>query len=106
MKKTVALALFLMPLLTMAQSYKKLHQRSIVIDTHNDFPTQAADKGFLFDQNLKGKTHSDLRRMKEGGMDIQVFSIFCDGGYGKGAAYKRANQEIDSVYAWVARNPS
>lgn len=106
MKKIFALSLFLAPLLTMSQSYKKLHQRSVVIDTHNDFPTQAADKGVLFDQYLKGKTHSDLQRMKEGGMDIQVFSIFCDGVYGKGAAFKRANQEIDSVYAWVARNPS
>jgi len=106
MKKTLVFSLFLVPLLAMSQSYKKLHQRAIVIDTHNDFPTQAADKGVRFDQNLKGKTHSDLQRMKEGGMDIQVFSIFCDGGFGKGAAYKRANQEIDSVYAWVERNPS
>ena len=75
MKKTVLFSLLLMPLLVMSQSYKKLHQRSIVIDTHNDFPTQAADKGVRFDQNLKGRTHSDLQRMKEGGMDIQVFSI-------------------------------
>lgn len=106
MKKIYFLSMLFVPLFSMSQSYQKLHQRSIVIDTHNDFPTQAADKGVLFDQNLKGKTHSDLLRMKEGGMDIQVFSIFCDGSFGKGAAYKRANQEIDSVYAWVTRNPS
>lgn len=106
MKKCIVIATLLLPFVVLAQSYKKLHQRAIVIDTHNDFPTQAADKGVRFDQYLKGKTHSDLQRMKEGGMDIQVFSIFCDGGFGKGAAYQRANREIDSVYAWVERNPA
>lgn len=88
-----------------AQSYQKLHQRSIVIDTHNDFPTQSIDKSVLFDADLTGKTHSDLKRMKKGGLDVQVFSIWCDGLFGAGTAYARANREIDSVYAWVSRNP-
>lgn len=86
-----------------AQSYKKLHFRSVVIDTHNDIPTTAIDKGVSFDQNLAGKTHSDLQRMKAGGVDAQLFSIWCDGL--KENPYAWANREIDTVMAWTNRNP-
>jgi membrane dipeptidase len=55
---------------------------------------------------LKGITHSDLNRMKTGGVDIQIFSIFCDENYGMGTAYAFANREIDTLYATVQRNPS
>ena len=54
---------------------------------------------------LKGITHSDLNRMKTGGIDIQIFSIFCDETYGNGIAYAFANREIDTLYATVQRNP-
>ncbi|MEY4336211.1 MAG: hypothetical protein RLZZ45_1130 [Bacteroidota bacterium] len=96
------LALFSSP--AFSQSYKKLHEKAIVIDTHNDFISTGIEKGKSFDQNLKGITHSDLKRMKEGGIDVQVFSIFCDENYGKGTAYAFANREIDTLYATVARN--
>ncbi|MEY3945675.1 MAG: hypothetical protein RJB03_381 [Bacteroidota bacterium] len=98
------LALFSSP--AFSQSYKKLHEKAIVIDTHNDFISTGIEKGKSFDQNLKGITHSDLNRMKEGGIDVQVFSIFCDENYGKGTAYAFANREIDTLYATVARNPN
>lgn len=89
-----------------AQSYKKLHEKAIVIDTHNDFISTGIEKGKSFDQDLKGITHSDLKRMKQGGIDVQVFSIFCDENYGKGTAFAFANREIDTLYATVARNPN
>ena len=86
-----------------AQSYKKLHRKLIVVDTHNDFPSAAIEKAVSFDSDLKGKTHSDLKRMKQGGVDVQVFSIFC--GPEQQQPYTFANREIDSVYEWVRRNP-
>lgn len=92
-------------LLSNAQSYKKIHANAIVIDTHNDFISTSIDKKVSFEQSLKGVTHSDLKRMKEGGIDIQIFSIFCDENYGKGTAYAFANQEMDSMYAIIQRNP-
>lgn len=88
-----------------AQSYKSLHKKSIVIDTHNDFISTGIEKNKSFDQDLKGITHSDLNRMKKGGVDVQVFSIFCDENYGMGTAFAYANREIDSLYAVVERNP-
>ena len=92
-------------LFSFAQSYKKIHTDAIVIDTHNDFISTSIEKKVSFEQHLKGVTHSDLKRMKEGGIDIQIFSIFCDENYGKGTAYAFANQEMDSMYAIIQRNP-
>jgi len=42
--------------------------------------------------------------MKEGGVDAQFFSIWCDGNKEKPFAW--ANREIDTVMAWTNRNPN
>ena len=81
-----------------AQSYKKLHKKAIVIDTHNDVISTVSMRGLNIDHDLRGRTHSDIRRFKKGGVDIQVFSIFCDERFGKDTAFKYANIEIDSLY--------
>jgi membrane dipeptidase len=87
------------------QSYLKLHEQAIVVDTHNDVLTTATLEGMDIGTDLTGKTHSDLARFKKGGVDVQVFSIFCDEHYGVGTAFRQANREIDSLYAIAARNP-
>ena len=86
------------------QDYKKVHEEAIVCDTHNDIISITIEKGYLFDTDLTGKTHSDLNRMLQGGLDVQVFAVFCDGLQDN--AYKFANREIDSLYAWINRNPA
>jgi len=86
-----------------AQPWQKIHRKAIVVDTHNDILMQAADKGIIFDQDLTSKTHSDLARWKKGGLDVQIFSVYCDGGLKNAYAY--ANREMDSLDAVVARNP-
>ena len=78
-------------------SVKKIHRQATVIDTHNDFISTGIEKNKSFDMQLKGITHSDLDRMKTGGIDIQIFSIFCDETYGNGIAYAFANREIDTL---------
>ncbi len=88
-----------------AQSYKKLHRQSVVADSHNDILSTCIEKHYRFDDNLLGKSHSDLKRMQQGGIDVQVFSIWCDGSYGKGKAYAMAMREIDTLDAAAARNP-
>lgn len=89
-----------------AQKYERLHRKAIVADSHNDFLSVSVDKNVAFDQDLTGITQSDLSRMKKGGIDIQVFSIWCDQTYTTGKAFTHANREIDSLYAIVSRNPS
>jgi len=102
------LKLFLFPLLfvsltTIASMAKKLHFNSSLNNTHNDIPQKAVEKELSFDQDLKHKSHSDLQRMKAGGVDAQFFSIWCDGNEAK--PYALANRQIDSVLAWTNRNP-
>ena len=86
-----------------AQPYKQLHFDAILVDAHNDIPSFTIERKLQFDTGLKGKTHSDLKRFKEGGVDVQIFSIFCDGA--QKDPYLFANREIDSVYEWTRRNP-
>jgi len=87
-----------------AQSYKEIHDQAILVDSHNDILTTAISKGLSIDQNLKGKTYTDLARLKQGGVDVQIFSVFCDGLQKNPYAY--ANMQIDTLYAWIARNPT
>ncbi len=86
-----------------AQSYKIIHKKAIVIDTHNDFLTKSMQYGFALDQDLKGKTHSDLSRFKTGGLDVQFFSVWSDGNRKNPFAF--ANRQIDSLDAAIKRNP-
>ncbi|HMK24922.1 MAG TPA: dipeptidase [Chitinophagaceae bacterium] len=97
------LSVFLTPVTAFAQRAKKIHFKSILVDTHNDIPETALAKGISFDQSLKGRTHSDLQRMKEGGVDAQFFSIWCDGH--EPSPYAMANRQMDTVLAWTNRNP-
>lgn len=89
--------------ITNAQSYKKIHRRAIVVDTHNDLLTECFEKKVSFDDDLLGKTQSDLMRFTKGGIDVQVFSIWCDGK--KGEPYNYAKKLIDTLYATAQRNP-
>ncbi len=87
-----------------AQDYRRLHYKAIVADTHNDVLSSVTMRGLDIDNDLTGKSHSDLARFRKGGVDVQVFSIFCDERFGKDTAFKFANIEIDSLYAIAKRN--
>jgi len=87
-----------------AQSIAKLHRKAIVVDTHNDA---------LSTQTLAGRDishrltigHSDLDRWKEGGVDVQFFSVWTgEKARNKEGFYKDANQEIDSLEFIILRN--
>jgi membrane dipeptidase len=87
------------------QPYKTLHQKATLVDTHNDVLSTVTLKGLNIENDLTGQSHSDIARFKKGGVDVQIFSIFCDERFGKDTAFKYANIEIDSLYAIVHRNP-
>ena len=86
-----------------SQKYKKIHAEAVLVDTHNDFPSASIEKKVSLDSDLLGKTHTDLGRLRSGGVDVQIFSIFC--GPEQQQPYAFANREIDSVYAWAERAP-
>lgn len=97
------LVFLLIPFTVQAQQYQKIHKNAIVVDSHNDILTACMEKKVSMDANLKGRTHSDLNRFKEGGVDVQLFSVWCDGN--KENPFAWANREMDTLDAVVARNP-
>lgn len=105
MKKLAAIISFFSFAAAYGQSYQQIHQQSIVVDTHNDVLSTVTMKGLNIENDLTGQSHSDIARFRKGGLDVQVFSIFCDERFGKDTAFKYANTEIDSLYAIVKRNP-
>jgi membrane dipeptidase len=94
---------------------ERLHREAIVVDTHNDIPSAMLDEGF--DLGMRGddparqnKTHTDLRRMKEGGIDAEFFAIYVGRDFvnkkpaeGGGAA-RRALDMISVTYEQVRRH--
>jgi membrane dipeptidase len=89
--------------LSIGSQAQSIHFKSVVVDTHNDAVTACIEKKVSLDQDLKGINHSDLKRFKEGGLDYQLFSIWCDGD--KKNPYAWAMREMDTLDAVAARNP-
>src|SRR4051812_38017686 len=104
MSKNACLLFLLLPTIAFSQSYKKIHDNAVVVDTHNDVLSTVVMRGMNVENDLTGKTHSDLQRFHKGGVDVQVFSIFCDERFGKDTAFKYANIEIDSLMKIITRN--
>lgn len=84
-------------------SSQDIHHQAILVDTHNDVLLQTMEKGVILDQDLTGITHSDLDRLKKGGVDVQFFSVWCDGT--QADPFKYALVEMDSMDAIAKRNP-
>lgn len=89
--------------LSIGAQAQSIHFKSVVVDTHNDAVTACIEKKVSLDQDLRGINHSDLKRFKEGGLDYQLFSIWCDGE--KKNPYAWAMREMDTLDAVAARNP-
>ncbi len=84
--------------------YKKIHFDAIVVDTHNDVVQRMVNGEDISVRTTHG--HSDLPRFKEGGVDIQMFSIWVPPEKTSRPYYDQANEQIDSVMSFVKRNPA
>ncbi len=104
--KTLSLILLLFSFqFTIAQSAKKLHYKAILADTHNDVLSSSVLEGKDISHRLT-TGQSDLDRWKEGGVDVQFFSVWTDKTpRNKEGFFKDANQEIDSLEIITLRNP-
>src|ERR1700754_2031443 len=103
--KKLLLPLLLFSLKLSAQNAQQIHQKAILIDTHNDVLSNELITQFDL-AKLQTEGNFDLVRAKEGGLDAQIFSIWCGEKYGKGTAFAMANREIDSLYALIQGNPA
>ena len=87
-----------------SQNKNDIHFKSVLVDTHNDILSSSVLDGLDISQRLS-TGHSDLVRWKEGGLDVQFFSVWTgETPRNKQGFYKDANQEIDSLDAIAKRN--
>jgi membrane dipeptidase len=98
MKKYLLVITFLTSIHVFGQS-SKLHDKAIVIDTHGDIISDQIRSGIDIGKRQAGGNF-DLVRAKEGGLDVQVFSIWCDASGG----FAMANRQIDSLNSLAARH--
>ena len=84
----------------------KIHRKAIVVDTHNDITSMMIDEGYDLGTSSVGKYHTDLARMKEGGLTAEFFSVYVDRKYAtEGGSARRALDQIDVVYRAAERYP-
>src|SRR5690606_9808561 len=106
MKKT---ALFVATILftgeLFAQDIQRIHRDALVIDTHNDVLYQSVMRGKDIGKRISSG-HTDLPRIREGGIDVQVFAVWCNDKYGKGTAFAYANKQIDGLMAVIHNYPN
>ncbi|HKS26664.1 MAG TPA: membrane dipeptidase [Pyrinomonadaceae bacterium] len=85
----------------------EIHRKAIVVDGHNDITSPMIDEGYDLGTPSVGKYHTDIARMKQGGITGQFFSIYVDQSYAKeGGSARRAMDMIDSVYRLSERYPN
>src|SRR5215216_5900480 len=105
MKVFFLLGFVICSILCSAQKTNKLHYKAILVDTHNDVLSGPVLDGKDISQRLS-TDHSDLVRWKEGGLDVQFFSVWTDKTpRNKEGFFKDANEEIDSLEIITLRNP-
>ena len=88
-----------------SQSVNSVHRKAILVDTHNDCLSGQVLEGRDISV-LLSKGHSDYVRWKQGGVDIQFFSVFTgETPRKKEGFYQDALQEIDSLNRIILRHP-
>jgi membrane dipeptidase len=83
-----------------AQSAAEIHKNAILVDTHGDILFNQIKSGIDIGK-LQKTGNFDLPRARMGGLDVQVFSIWCD----ETGGFALANREIDSLYSLIKRYP-
>ncbi|GAC1396395.1 MAG: dipeptidase [Pyrinomonadaceae bacterium] len=84
-----------------------IQHRAIVVDGHNDIPSMMLDDGYDIGVSSVGKYHTDIARMKQGGITAQFFSVYIDNGFVKKAeGARRAMEMIDIVRRAVENHPN
>ena len=85
---------------------RELHRKAILVDGHNDVTGYMVDEDYDLGTPSVGKYHTDIARLKQGGVTGQFFSIYVDRKYAtEGGSARRALDMIDHVYRAAERHP-
>jgi membrane dipeptidase len=84
---------------------QRIQSKAIIVDGHNDITSAMVDEDYDLATPSAGKYHTDIARMKQGGMTAQFFSVYVDRKYVKeGGSARRALAMIDVVYRAAERH--
>ena len=83
----------------------RVHRSALLIDTHNDVPSRTVE-GFDLGSR-SGTGHTDISRLKEGGVGAQFFAVYVASSYVNGnRSANRTLQMIDTVrHDIIGRHP-
>ena len=86
----------------------RIHYNALVLDGHVDVPMHVADDGYRIGQrHTARRSHVDLPRMTEGGLDGAFFAAYVAPYYGEGGrAVRRARTLIEATRGEVEANES
>jgi membrane dipeptidase len=97
--------------IVLTDAARELHRRSLVIDGHNDLPWEIRTQGSSDFSKLdisqpQPKLHTDIPRLRKGGVGAQFWSVWVpvDLGY-KGQALATTLEQIELVKLMLARYP-
>ena len=83
--------------------YRRIHFSSLVVDTHNDIAQR-----MLAGEDISVRTkhgHADLPRLAEGGVVLQLFSIWVPPEKTARSYYDQAVEQIDLIEALARKHP-
>ena len=89
---------------------RRLHREAIVVDGHNDLPWRIRDRWGLelerveLDRRLE-EGHTDLVRLREGGVDVQFWAAYVPVRYMEQGAYRMTLEQIDLIERLTERYP-
>ena len=85
------------------EDYKKIHKDLLVVDGHNDVIISSILDGHDISNRLT-VGHTDIPRLIEGGVDVQVFAVWSDDKKWKTGAFKHANDQLDALEKVIKKN--
>ncbi len=83
--------------------YRTIHFSALVVDTHNDVAQRILGGEDISVRTAHG--HSDLPRFAEGGVDLELFSIWVPPEKTSRGYFEQAVEQIDSIESLARRNP-
>ena len=96
---------------TLEERASRLHRQAIIVDGHNDIPSVLLASNHDL-ATKSAHTHTDLARMRSGGITGEFFSIYVEGDLAEkptvqgGGALRRAVDLIDVTYQQIERHPA
>ncbi len=92
---------------TPEQRAARVHRDAIVLDTHADTTPRFQDPDYDFAaRHPRNEGSIDLPRAREGGLDVQFWSIYVGKVEGDGRAIREALERIDSVWELARAHPN